>query len=192
VAALLAVAGAGCAREPRDVRAARLASERYLDALSRNDLAALRTRSTCVVPSESILGGNILRLEPLRSVTRRGLDSLAAAAAAGHRALDSLWSRAPEETADSLFLHSRLLARRHVLYRNAVRAAILSLDGEDLPDSALVRTCRARVRVRFGGPLVGRQPVDREHVLRALAAPGGRWIVFSLNLREDDPRPEPI
>jgi hypothetical protein len=33
---------------------------------------------------------------------------------------------------------------------------------------------------------VGPQSVDREHVLRALRASGGRWIVFSLEQREDD------
>ena len=192
--ALSLVAGglAGCGRESQDSRGARLAAERYLDALSRDDLTSLRLRSTCVIPSQSIVGGVVLRVAAPRSISMAKLDSLARAAAAGHRALDSLWALGKDESVDSLFLRSRVMAHRHGLYRNAIRAASLSLDGEEVAENVVVRTCRIRVRIRYHGPLVGPKPVDREHVLRLLAAPGGRWIVFSAHLREEDPRPEPI
>jgi len=188
----LALGTAGCARDRGDTRAARFAAERYLDALGRNDLTLLRQRSTCSVPSQSIVGGIVLRVEFPRSATLAMLDSLARSAARVHRTLDSLWTLVPEEAVDSLFVRSQLFARRHVLYRNALRAASLSLDGEEPPADALIRTCRIRARIRYHGPLVGPKPIDREHVLRLLAAPGGRWIVFSAHLRQDDPHPEPI
>ncbi|HEX7078572.1 MAG TPA: hypothetical protein VF363_09120 [Candidatus Eisenbacteria bacterium] len=174
------------------MRAARLEIERYLDALARSDLGELRRRSTCVVPSESIQGGTILRIEPLRVTTLRAIDSLSAVASARYRAADSVWSRSGEAAADSLFLLSRLLARRTLLYRNALRAVAVSGEGIAVRPDSPIRTIRMRVRLRFGGPLIGVKPVDREHVLRALAVPRGRWIVFSINPREDEPRPEPI
>lgn len=189
---LLAVAGAGCAREPGDLRAARLEVGRYLEALSRSDLAELRHGSTCVVPSESIRGATILRADPVLPTTLRSLDSLATEASSRYRAADSVFSRSGEDAADSLFLLSRLLARRTLLYRNALRAVTASGEGVAVRPETAIRTVRMRVRLRFGGPLVGAKPVDREYVLRALAVPRGRWIVFSVNPREDDPRPEPI
>ena len=189
-AALLGTAG--CGRESQDVRGARLAAERYLDALARDEVTSLRAKSTCMVPSESIVGGVVLRVEKPRTTSLATLDSLARSASATHRTLDSLWVLVPEATTDSLFLRSRLFARRHLLYRNALRAASLSLDGETPPVGAKIRTCRIRARIRYAGALIGPKPIDRQHVLRLLAAPGGRWIVFSVHLREDDPRPEPI
>ena len=186
------VAAVGCVPESQETRGPRLAAERFLDALSRDDLASLRSRATCVVPSEAIVGGVVLRVETKRTVPLAALDSLARSAAAGHRALDSLWAIVPEAAADSLFRQSQLFARRNLLYRNALRAASLSLDGEEMPGTTMIRTCRIRARIRYEGALVGPKPVDREHVLRLLAAPGGRWIVFSAFLREDDPKPEPI
>jgi len=192
--AVLAVgmALAGCGREPQDARGARLAAERYLDALSRSDLTSLRQRSTCVFPSQSVVGGVVLRVETPRSVPMAKLDSLARAAAADHRALDSLWALGSQDAVDSLFMRSQMMAHRHGLYRNAIRAASLSLDGEEVAENVVVRTCRVRARIRYRGTLVGPKAIDREHVLRLLAAPGGRWIVFSAHLREEDPRPVPI
>ena len=134
----------------------------------------------------------MLRVEKPRLTSLATLDSLARSASATHRMLDSLWVLVPEAATDSLFLRSRLFARRHLLYRNALRAASLSLDGETPPDEAVIRTCRIRARIRYAGQFIGPKPIDRQHVLRLLAAPGGRWIVFSVHLREDDPRPEPI
>jgi len=189
---LALVFGAGCGPESQDIRGARLATERYMDALARNEIASLRAKSTCMIPSESVVGGVVLRVEKPRITSLATLDSLAKSAAVTHRMLDSLWTIVPEATTDSLFLRSRLFARRHVLYRNALRAASLSLDGETPPDDAVIRTCRVRARIRYDGPFVGPKPIDRQHVIRLLAAPGGRWIVFSVHLREDDPRPEPI
>lgn len=191
VAAALA-ASAGCGRGPEDARAARFAAERYIDALSQNDLASLRQRSTCVVPSEAIIGGMVLRVDGPRTTSLAALDSLSRTAEASHRTLDSLWALVPEGEVDSLFLRSEFYARRHLLYRNALRAVTLSLDGEEPPPDTVIRTCRVRVRMRYYSSLVGPKPIDREHILRLLAAPGGRWIVFSAHLRQDDPRPEPI
>jgi gamma-glutamylcyclotransferase (GGCT)/AIG2-like uncharacterized protein YtfP len=192
LAVLLAASAAGCARESRDVHAARLAADRYLGALSRSDLASLRQSSTCVVPSESIVGGSILRIDPIRPTTLRALDSLETTAVDRYRAADSVWSRSGEAAADSLFLLSRLLARRTLLYRNAQRAVTVSGEGVAVRPESPIRTVRMRVRLRFSGPLVGAEPIDREHILRALAVPRGRWIVFSLNPPEVEPRPEPI
>ena len=189
-AALLATAG--CGRESQDVRGARLAAERYLDALARDEVSSLRAKSTCMVPSESVVGGTVLRVEKPRITSLATLDSLARSASATHRMLDSLWVLVPEAATDSLFLRSRIFARRHLLYRNALRAASLSRDGETPPNDAVIRTCRIRARIRYAGQFIGPKPIDRQHVLRLLAAPGGRWIVFSVHLREDDPRPEPI
>ncbi|MGE5175123.1 MAG: hypothetical protein ACM3JJ_02005 [Hyphomicrobiales bacterium] len=174
------------------MRAARLAANRYLDALSRSDLAELRRSSTCVVPSESIVGGRILRIDPMRDTTLHAIDSLETSASDRYRAADSVWARAGEARADSLFLLSRLLARRTLLYRNAARAVTASGEGVAVRPESPIRTVRMRVRLRFAGPLVGSKPIDREHVLRALAVPRGRWVVFSLNPLEDEPRPEPI
>ena len=134
----------------------------------------------------------MLRVEGPRTATVAMLDSLARSAAAAHRTLDSLWSLVPDDRVDSLFLRSQLSARRSVLYRNALRAVSLSLDGEEPPEGSVIRTCRIRARIRYHGSLVGPKAIDREHVLRLLTAPGGRWIVFSAHVRQDDPRPEPI
>lgn len=191
-AVALMTALAGCSRESADFRSARLAADRYLDALGRNDLAVLRDNSTCIVPSESIVGGSILRIDSVRLTTLRALDSLATVAADRYRAADSAWSRSGESAADSLFELSRHMARRTLLYRNARRAVTVSGEGVAVRPDTPIRTVRMRVRIRFAGPLVGSKPIDREHILRALAVPRGPWVVFSLNSFESEPRPEPI
>ncbi len=130
----------------------------------------------------------MLRLGALRRISIGVLDSLATSAGAERRACEEAWTLATEENADSLWLRRRALERREAIYRNAVTAARRS-GGRGTPT---VDVCRARVRIRWGGPLVGPEPVDREHVVRVLAAPGGRWVVFSSFLRQDDPSAEPI
>ena len=157
-------------------------------ALASHDAAAIHDLATCALSDAAVLGGTVLRLGAVRRIPVDALDSLATSAGAELRACEEAWARATEENADSLWLWRRSLERREALYRNALAAARLS-GGRA---AATVAVCRARVRIRWGGPLVGPEPVDREHVVRVLAAPGGRWVVFSSFLRQDDPSAEPI
>lgn len=190
VGALAALAlAAGCAREDQDAKSARLAAQRYLNVLARKDLQEIRRRSTCVVTMQSLLGGNVLRVEPAKSLTLGALDSLEAASRVMQAEADSLWLRATEATRDSLAARRTRAGRLHVTYRNAIRAVALSLPDTLQSSSAPLATRTVRVRVRYGGPLVGPKPVDREQILRLIRAPGGDWIAFSLYLPENDPRP---
>jgi hypothetical protein len=79
-----------------------------------------------------------------------------------------------------------------VVYRNASRAITLSAPGWVAGADSTVETRVVRARFRYEGPVIGPRPVDREELLRLLRAPGGRWIVFSVFVREDDPAPEMI
>jgi len=191
LAAALLLLG-GCAREAPDRREARLAAERYLAALADKDVAALARRATCVVPTASIRGGHILRMETPNRLTNASLDSLAQTAEQAHRAADSLWSRASESNADSLHQLASRWRRVHMIYRNAIRAATLSHPDTMLSGDAPLETREIRVRIRFGGPLVGPKPIDREEILRMLRAPAGTWIAFSLFLPVDDPMPDGV
>ncbi|MGE5179961.1 MAG: hypothetical protein ACM3PF_12810 [Bacteroidota bacterium] len=131
----------------------------------------------------------MLRVEALRLVPAATLDSLAEAARVEAIADSAGFARATELDADSLWLRMDAARRRAELYRDALAAAVRSVGRRT---ASLVRTCRVHVRIRWGGPLVGPQPVDREHILRLLAAPGGPWVVFSLLPRDRDPSGEPI
>jgi hypothetical protein len=162
--------------------------DRYLLALASHDARAIHDLSVGGLSDAAVLGGNVLRLGIIRRIPVRALDSLATVAASELRECDEAWTGASEESADSLWLRRRALVRRGALYANAVDAALRSAN----TPAESVDVCRARVRIRWGGPRVGPEPVDREHVVRVLAAPGGRWIVFSAFLRQDDPPTEPI
>jgi hypothetical protein len=188
IAAILLAFSTGCSRVSPDARAARRAVGRYLAALASHDAAAIHDLATCALSDASVLGGTVLRLGALRRIPVNALDSLATSAGAELRACEEAWTRATEESADSLWLRRRALERREALYRNALAAARRSGGMA----AATVVVCRTRVRIRWGGPLVGPEPVDREHVVRVLAAPGGRWVVFSSFLPQDDPPAEPI
>jgi hypothetical protein len=112
------------------------------------------------------------------------LDSLAAASGDEERRAAVELAGAGEENADSLWIRADAASRRARMFGDAIRAVAMSRrEGAD----SVLRVCRIRVRMRWAGPLVGPEPVDREHVLRALAASGGRWIVFSLLPRDRDP-----
>jgi hypothetical protein len=124
----------------------------------------------------------------IRRIPVHTLDSLASVAASELRECGEASHQTSEENADSLWLRQRALSRRQTLYANALDAARRSANTP--ADS--VDVCRVFVRIRWGGARVGPEPVDREHVVRVLAAPGGRWIVFSTFLRQDDPPAEPI
>jgi hypothetical protein len=188
IAAILLAFSSGCSRIPPDARAARQAVGRYVAALASHDRAAIHDLATCSLSDAAVLGGTVLRLGAVRRISIDALDSLATSAGAELRACEAAWTRATQENADSLWLRRRALERREALYRNALAASQRS-GGRT---AATVDVCRARVRIRWGGSLVGPEPVDREHVVRVLAAPGGRWVVFSNFLRQDDPPAEPI
>jgi hypothetical protein len=179
----------GCAREAPDVRAARKTAQRYLEALARQDVEGLHLLSTNVASSGSMRGGRVLAIEAAHATNVAAIDTLVEMSVRQQRLADSLWARAGEGEADSLFDASRRAARAQVAYRNARRAAVLSIERPDPPGDVPIETRRLRVRIRYAGPLVGPRPVDRELNLRMLRTPSGPWIVYSLYLPEDDPIP---
>ncbi|MGH7680699.1 MAG: hypothetical protein ACRENN_01775 [Candidatus Eiseniibacteriota bacterium] len=192
VLVLATLLGQGCGREPEATRAIRLSAERYLDALARKDFDEIRKRATCLVPVQSVQGGNVLRIDPTRSGALGTLDSLASVSARLHRATDSLWIHAGEGNREAMFQASRRAGRLEITYRNALHAISVSLP-DSLPGSKTrFESCAVRVRVRYAGELVGPKPVDREMILRMLRAPAGAWIAFSLYTVEDDPRPDGV
>lgn len=185
---ILALA-AGCAREAPDAKATRLAAQRYMSALAKKDLQQLRQRSTCVVSMTSFLGGNVLKVGDARALTLGALDSLEAAAREAQAKADSLWLGAADEAREALRTTRIRAGRLHMTYRNAIRAVALSAPDTLQSTSAILSTRAVRVRVRYGGPLVGPKPIDQEQILRLIRASGGEWIVFSMYRPEDDPRP---
>src|SRR4051812_12410787 len=188
--AILALAMSRCAREAPDVREGRKSTQDYLRALQHKDLKQIAHRSTCLVATNSLVGGRILRIDPSRWARMGDLDSLVRASMTSQRVADSVWAYAKDATADSLFRLARVISNAASVYRNAVRAVPLSRPGALLsPDSTLeVRSVRARFR--YAGPVIGPRPVDREETVHLLRAPGGRWIVFSVFLVEEDPLPD--
>ncbi|HKW50363.1 MAG TPA: hypothetical protein VJQ53_01380 [Candidatus Eisenbacteria bacterium] len=182
----------GCAREPQDVREARLAAERYVTALAGKDLAEIRQRATCVASMQSVQGGNVLRIGDPRRLPVASLDSLTSAAFVAHQRAESLWAQSRGGDKDAQFEAIRRSARLEITYRNALRAIALSSPGV-LNDSKTLLEARAiRMRLRYAGAVIGPKPVDREMILRLLRAPAGKWIVFSLYTAEDDPRPDGV
>jgi hypothetical protein len=179
----------GCAREAPDVRAVRKASERYLRALVRKDVEEVKRTSTNVVSMVSIVGGRVQAIGPAEPRRVATLDSLLSATTRERNLVDSLWGRARDADADSLFQQLRRLNRRYVTVRCAQRAAQASLPESALTGAMPVELRRVRVRVRFAGERVGPKPVDREMILRLARAGRGAWIVFSLYLPSDDPLP---
>jgi hypothetical protein len=179
--------GSGAAPDAGDARAARRAAEGYLAALTAHDDPALRARGTVAIAGGPVRGASLLRVGQVRSISRPALDSLAAASRDDERRAEADWSRAVEWDADSLWLRLQSLRRRASLYRSASLAAGRSRSrAPAVAAPAMLRACAVRVRIRWGGPLVGPEAVDREHVLREVAAPGGPWVVFSLEQRDDD------
>lgn len=188
----LALLLAGCAREAPDVREVRTATHDYLRALARRDVKEIAERSSCVVSANSFAGGRVLRVEPARWVRMGTLDSLSSISVAVQRTADSTWAYANEATADSLFRRARHVSNESAVYRNAARAAQVSAPGAVVGRDSMLETRIVHARFRYAGPLVGPRPVDKEEIVRLLRVPGGRWVVFSVYLAEDDPRPEMI
>lgn len=183
-----------------DARDARRAAERWLAAVAAGDSSATRAGASCRVPGPAFRGATILRVNPPASLSPRTLDSVATAFEEEARRTAVELAAGWEETADSLWLRRDAAARAAELCRNALRAVTMSraapggssfaaLAGHraGTPSDSTLRACRVRVRIRWGGPLVGPEAVDREHVLRALAAPGGSWVVYSILARDRDP-----
>jgi hypothetical protein len=189
----LAAAGcvllAGCARESPEHREVRLTAQRYLNALAHKDLEQIRERSTCVVAMQFIRGGNVLRIGPSKRVRLGALDSLSQAASDSDRAANLMWMRGKEGEREALFQTMRRAGLADVIYRNAIRAVHASNPDTLCGSDCWVETCALHMRIRYVGSPVGPERVDKEHVLRLLRAPGGKWIAFSLYTVEDDPRP---
>jgi hypothetical protein len=189
-AAVLILLAAGCSREAPDAREVRKVTKEYLAALVRRDVKEVAERSTCLVSSNSLVGGHVLSVEPARRVRMGVIDSLARVAVSIQRGADSLWAGAGEATADSLFRRARVASLRTAVYRSAVRAVTLSAPGTVMGSDSTLETRVVRARFRYEGPVIGPRAVDREEVIRLLRAPRGTWIVFSVFVREDDPAPE--
>jgi len=183
---------AGCAREPQDIREARLAAERFVTAVAGKDLAEVRQRATCVVSMRSVQGGNVLRVGTLRRFLVSSLDSLASSASAAHQRAESLWAQSRSGDRDAQFNDIRRTARLEITYRNALRAIALSRPGVLNDSKTPLETRVVRMRIRYAGSVIGPKPVDREMILRLLRAPPGKWIAFSLYTAEDDPQPDGV
>jgi hypothetical protein len=189
-ALVLALGAGGCAREAPDVREVRTATRDYLRVLQHRDMKGIADRSTCLVSTNSLVGGNVLAIEPLSWVRMGDLDSLVRDGMLAQRRADSLWAFAKDSTADSLFGLARTLSNRASVYRNALRAVPLSAPGALVSRDSLLEVRSVRARFRYAGPVIGPRPVDREETIHLLRAPGGKWIVFSVYLREEDPLPD--
>jgi len=174
------------------VREVREATQDYLRALARRDVKGIAERSTCVASTNSFAGGRVLRVEPTRWVRMGTVDSLSGISIAVQRAADSIWAYAKETTADSLFRRARQVSNQSAVYRNAARAVLVSAPGAVVGRDSMLETRLVHARFRYAGPFVGPRPVDREEIIRLLRVPGGRWVVFSVYIAEDDPRPEMI
>jgi len=192
VCAALAALLAGCAREAPDVHEARLAAERYVDALARKDLQQIRARSTCAAAYQSLKGGNVLQIGDVHHVTVATIDSLARAAGEAHRGADSAMVVAPDSLRDQLVKRAIMIAKLHFVYRSAIRAIALSRPDSLFGSNAVLDTRTLRVRVRYVGEAVGPRAVDKEVLLRLIRVPRGQWIAFSFYSKEDDPRPERV
>ena len=182
----------GCAREAPDVHEARLAAERYIDALAHKDLQQIRARSTCVVAYQSLQGGNVLQIGDVHHVTVATIDSLVHAAGEAHRSADSAWVVAPDSIRDQLSKRAMAIGKLHFVYRSALRALALSRADSLIGSNTVLDTRTLRVRMRYAGEDVGPRAIDKELLLRLIRAPGGQWIAFSFYSKEDDPRPERV
>ena len=187
---LLAFLLAGCARESPEVREVRKAAKDYFNALRRQDVKQIADRSTCLVSARSLTGTQILSIEPPRRVRAGAVDSLARAESRAQRTADSIWTRASEVTADSLFQLERKISFRASVYRCAARAIQLSAPQTIVSSDSLLESRFVRARFHYSGEAIGHRPVDRETIVRLLRVPGGRWIVFSVYAKQDDPAPE--
>ena len=186
----IALLVAGCAREAPEVREVRVATKDYLKALQRRDMKQIAERSTCLVSTNSFVGGRVLAIEPSRWVRAGDLDSLVLTSMKEQRVADREWAYADESSADSLFRRARALSEQAAIYRNAVRAIPLSSPGVQVGRDSTLEIRTVRARFRYAGPVIGPRPVDHEQIVRLLRAGAGHWVVFTVNPRERDPVPD--
>jgi hypothetical protein len=168
----------------------RKSTQDYLLALQRKDVKQIADRSTCLVASNSVVGGRVLAVDPSRWIRMGDLDSLVRSSMRDQRFSDSLWANAQDSTADSLFRVARAASDRASVFRNALRAVPLSRPGAIVSRDSTLEIRRVQARIRYAGQVIGPHPVDREMAVHLLRAPGGTWIVFSVFLREEDPLPD--
>ena len=187
--AVSASALAGCARESPEVREVRKTTNDYVRAIRRQDQKEIADRSTCLFPGQYLAGARILSIEAPRRVRAGAVDSLARSEALAQRTADSIWARASDVTADSLFRLARGISFRASVYRCAARAIQLSSPQSIVSSDSTLESRAVRAQFRYSGEPVGPRPVSRETIVRLLRAPGGRWIVFSVYTKEDDPGP---
>lgn len=183
---------AGCAREAPEVREVRKFTEDYFKALEKRDVNAIAQRSSCITPTNSLVGARVLVILPAQRVGMGVLETLVRRSFAEQKSADSLWRYATEANAESLFTRARHFSDLAALYRNAVRAVGLSAPGVAVPRDSTLEVRAIRARFRYAGPVVGPRPVDREELLRLLRAPTGTWVVFSVFPTDQDPGPEMI
>jgi len=186
---LFALVLSSCAREAPDIREVRTAAQEYFKALERQDVKEIGDRSTCVVSTNSLAGARVLAVGAPRWVRMGDLDSLVRAGISEQALAEAVWAKAKDATADSLFGLARLRSNQASVYRNAVRAVPLSAPGSLVALDSLLEVRSVRARFRYAGPVIGPKPVDREEMVHILRAPRGRWIVFSVYLRDEDPTP---
>jgi len=182
---------AGCSRISGDSLEARHAAERYLAAVSRQDLTTAHHLASCRIPDSAFRGANLISNAIVDSLTKARLDSLASdvGEVSARAAIDL--ARADETTAESLWTTADAASRRARVLADARSGAAMSertarTQSDDRP---IVTMCRLNIRVRWGGPRVGPEPVDREHVLRLVRSGQGPWIVVSMLTRDLDPGP---
>jgi len=133
-------------------------------------------------PGPGWVGAVILHTDSIVSLSRRTLDSLTSETVLTSQRADSALAGAAEAEADSLGAWADAARARAATMRDVGIAAARSAThaGAD----SIIRFERIRLRVRWGGPRVGPEPVDREYVLHLLkSGPMGDWIVFSLRPR---------
>lgn len=189
---VLILVHSGCAGVSSDERAARAAAERWLEAAASGDSAEAAKHGVCRMPGSSFQGSTVLRVERVRRLIFATLDSLAGAAGVRARRAAAAFELATEVSAESLWLRRDRADRHAALWRDARRAVAASARGLASGSPDPIRSCRIRVRFRWGGPLVGPVPVDREHVVRLVAARGGPWIVYSWLAPDRDPAGAPF
>lgn len=198
LALVLAGALAGCRPEPADVREVRPVLREFSGALRSRDETRLRDLATCVVEAAGVLDARLRYVEPAKDVSLAALDSLAASYEDAHRIADSLYTAAPDSSADleARFERARSLARRAATTRAAVHAAERSGAASTIapPERGreTLRALRAHLLLRYGGDAVGPSPVERDTIVRLIRAPGGRWIVYAFDLASDPPGPLPF
>ena len=193
MAVFAALALPGCRLESPEIRDAKETAKDFATALRTHDDERLRTLASCVVATDGIQDARFRYLEAPQTTRPAALDSLLLLYGEAQRLADSVYTTAPDSTADleARFDRAQSLARRATTTRAARRAVEASRNGDPPPPDAELRSIRAHVLVRFAGKAVGPGAIERDTIVRLLRAPGGTWIVYSFDLASDTPGPLP-